>query len=225
MLLLWIICMNYQAVIFDLDGTLLNTVEDIAFAMNTVLRRHNLPTFSVTDYHHFIGGGLTNLVYQTVPESIRKQEDLMDTYLAELINEYSKCIDQHTKPYTGIYELLDKLMTKNILLAILSNKDHQFMGKTIATHFAKWSFTAVFGARPGIPSKPNPQGALEIAAIMQLEPNQIAYVGDSDVDMQTATRAGMYPVGVLWGFRSKNELLHHGAKLVIEHPNELLKIF
>ena len=99
------------------------------------------------------------------------------------------------------------------------------MDEVVATHFAKWSFKTVFGARPKVPTKPHPQSALEIAQIMQLEPKQIVYVGDTDVDMQTATRAGMYAVGVAWGFRTEKELVDNGAQLIIQHPTELLHLF
>lgn len=216
--------MKFAAVIFDLDGTLLNTVEDIAFAMNLVLTRNNFPTHDVTEYRYFVGGGLTNLVYQTIPESARKPE-LINQYLEQVMEEYTKCLDSKTKPYAGITQMLDELSTKHITLAILSNKDHRFMDEVVATHFAKWSFKVVFGARANIPTKPHPQSALEIAQIMQLEPKQIVYVGDTDVDMQTATRAGMYAVGAAWGFRTKKELLDNGAKLIIQHPIELLQLF
>lgn len=217
--------MDYQAVIFDLDGTLLNTVEDIAFAMNTVLKRHNLPTHDVSKYNYFIGGGLTNLVYQTVPDNIKSQNNLITQYLEELVAEYAGCIDKYTKPYSGIYELLDGLSDKKIPFAILSNKDHSFMDDIKIQHFSKWSFSAVYGARKGVPHKPNPQSALEIADLMQLKPEQIVYVGDTDVDMQTATRAGMYAVGVAWGFRTEEELRANGAKVIISMPQELLQIF
>lgn len=217
--------MNYKAVIFDLDGTLLNTVEDIAFAMNTVLSNHNFPTYNIEAYNYLIGGGLTNLVYQTVPDFIKPQKDLIYKYLEELMTEYTKCIDQHTKPYAGISELLDELSNKKIHLAILSNKDHTFMDKIAMQHFNRWSFQAIYGARQGVPHKPNPQSALEISNIIGLPPKQIIYVGDTDVDMQTATRAGMYAVGVTWGFRTEKELLENGAKTIIHHPQELLQIF
>ena len=216
--------MNFSAVIFDLDGTLLNTVEDIAFAMNNVLLKHGFPTHSVAEYHAFVGGGLTNLVYQTIPEQAR-QPDLVKIYVNDIMAEYAKCIDTQTKPYAGIVKLLDELSAKGIQLAILSNKDHRFMPEVVNTHFARYKFQAVFGARPGIPTKPHPQSALEIAAILGVPVAQIAYVGDTGIDMATATSAGMYPVGVSWGFRTEAELLEHGAHKIIHHPLELLELF
>ena len=218
------ITMNYQAVVFDLDGTLLNTVEDIAFAMNTVLARHNLPLHSVADYHYFIGKGLANLVRVTVPEPQRTAE-LLELYLAEIMEEYAKSLDTKTKPYAGIAELLTGLTEKGIRLAILSNKTHCFMPEVVKTYFSQWSFELVFGARPGIPIKPNPYSALEIAELLQLQPQQIVYLGDTDIDMQTAIRAGMFAVGAEWGFRSKEELIQHGAQLVIAQPCSLLELF
>lgn len=216
--------MQFKAVVFDLDGTLLNTVEDIAFAMNSVLARNNLPTHRVDDYRFFVGSGLTNLVYQTLPKEYRAPQ-YIEQYLLDVREEYSKCLDDNTKPYSGIYELFDALTIKNIPLAILSNKPHQFMHETIKTHFSKWSFKIVFGARDGVPTKPDPQSAIEISEIMNISPEQIVYVGDADVDMITATRAGMYPVGVSWGFRPVSELLENGAKKIINHPSELVELF
>ena len=216
--------MKYQAVIFDLDGTLLNTAADIAFAMNSVLERHNLPLHSVTDYHYFIGKGLANLVRVSVPEAQRTPA-LLDGYLAEVMAAYAQSLDDNTKPYSGISDLLNGLTAKGIRRAILSNKAHQFMAETIALHFSPWSFTAVLGARPGIPIKPNPGSALEIAELMNLSPEQIVYLGDSDVDMQTATNAGMFAVGAAWGFRHRDELIQSGAQLVIDAPQRLLALF
>ncbi len=214
---------TYNAVIFDLDGTLLDTVEDLAFAMNSVLRKHGFPTHDISDYRYFVGGGLANLVYQTIPSDMR-QPSLIEIYLYDLMHEYSKSMDAKTKPYPGITQLLDGLTTKNIHLAILSNKDHQFMDAIVKTHFNNWLFKVVFGARNGVPTKPNPQSALEIASIIDIDPQNIIYVGDTDIDMKTATRAGMYPVGAAWGFRTQEELIANGAKMIIQHPTDLLSL-
>ena len=215
---------EYKAVVFDLDGTLLNTVEDLAYAMNTVLEKNNLPIHPVQNYRFFVGGGLTNLVYQSLPDDMRKPE-IISVVQEDVAKEYAKCIDTMTKPFDGVNELFDGLTTRDIPMAILSNKPHQFMAETVNTHFAKWNFDIVFGARIGVPIKPHPQSALEIADILGLNPQEIVYVGDTDVDMRTATDAGMYPVGVAWGFRDEAELLANGAKQIIHHPTELLKLF
>ena len=215
---------GFKAVIFDLDGTLLNTVEDLAYAMNTVLAKNNFPVHLVQDYRFFVGGGLTNLVYQTIPVDKRKPE-IINVVQEDVAREYARCIDTKTKPYEGIYELFDGLTARDIPMAILSNKPHQFMAETVNTHFAKWGFHIVFGARVGVPIKPHPESALEIADILGLKPHEIVYVGDTDVDMRTAISAGMYPVGVAWGFRGEAELLANGAKQIIYHPTELLKLF
>lgn len=217
--------MKYKAVIFDLDGTLLDTVHDIAVAMNNVLEKHFLPLHSAEQYRHFIGNGLRNLVYKAVPENIRQNSELLNFYLNDLIIEYRNCMDKYTKPYPGIMELLNNLKKLGLKLAILSNKDHQFMPDIIKTHFLTQEFSVAFGARVGIPIKPSPEGALEIADLIELQPQEIIFVGDTDVDMETATRAKMYPVGALWGFRSKEELVSNGAKLLLNHPLELLKLF
>ncbi|MDQ5920794.1 MAG: phosphoglycolate phosphatase [Pseudomonadota bacterium] len=214
----------HSAIIFDLDGTLLNTLEDIAFAMNSVLRKHGYPEHSTSAYRYFVGGGLYNLVFHTIPENARIPK-LLNTYLDELLDEYSKCIDTQTKPYSGICDMLEQLTQKNIPMAILSNKAHEFMDEVVQQHFSKWNFKVVFGARPTVATKPDPYSALEIASIMQIEPCKIAYLGDTDVDMQTAVNAGMYGIGAAWGFRTQTELIDNGAQLIIHHPMELLNIF
>jgi phosphoglycolate phosphatase len=215
---------EYKAVVFDLDGTLLNTVEDIACAMNNVLARNNLPIHPVDNYRFYIGWGLTELVNKTLPKNMC-QPQIIEDYVDEVREEYSKYLDSKTRPYDGIAELFDELTARNIPMSILSNKPHQFMHETIQAYFSKWQFKVIFGARDGLPTKPNPHGAMEISEILQLKPQQIVYVGDTDVDMQTAVAAGMYPVGVTWGFRTQEELLANGAKLIIHQPSELIKIF
>lgn len=213
-----------RAIIFDLDGTLLNTLEDVAFAMNSVLANNNYPTYPVGDYRLFIGGGLFNVVCHTIPRSVQTPQ-LLKLYHDELVREYIKCIDTKTKPYDGIAEMLDGLSGKNIPLAILSNKAHEFMAGVVEEHFSQWEFKAVFGARHSISPKPDPSTALEIAAIMNIAPEEIAFLGDSDVDMQTASNASMYGIGAAWGFRSVEELQDNGAQIIIHHPIELLKLF
>ncbi|MBP9743439.1 MAG: HAD family hydrolase [Burkholderiales bacterium] len=213
-----------RAIIFDLDGTLLNTLEDVAFAMNTVLSNNNYPTYPVNAYRSFIGGGLFNVIRNTIPEHAQIPQ-LLNLYHDALVKEYIKCIDMKTKPYDGIAEMLDGLSGKNIPLAILSNKAHEFMDGVVKTHFSQWKFKAVFGARAAISPKPDPYAALEIASIMNIAPQEIAFLGDTDVDMQTAANAKMYGIGAAWGFRTVDELHNNGAQMIIDHPIELLKLF
>lgn len=215
---------KFKAVIFDLDGTLLDTVEDIAVSVNKILEKHSLPKHNLDDYRRFVGRGIGKLVEQATPTEKHSDSFLKQIY-SEVIAEYSKNLDRYTKPYLGINDLLDGLSEKGIRLAILSNKAHEFMADVVKSYFSKWSFDVVFGARKNIPTKPNPYSVFEIMQIMQLKPVDIVYVGDTDVDMQTANAAGVFSVGVAWGFRKRDELVSNGAKVIIDYPHELLKLF
>jgi len=215
---------KFKAVIFDLDGTLLDTVEDIAISVNKVLEQNNLPKHGLDDYRKFVGRGIGKLVEQATPAHLHSESFLKHIY-AEVIAEYSKNLDRYTKPYNGILELLDGLAEKNIRLAILSNKAHEFMADVVKSYFNKWKFEVVFGARKNVPTKPNPYSVFEIMQIMHLQAGEIVYVGDTDIDMQTANAAGVHPVGVAWGFRKRDELIQNGAKVIIDYPHELLKLF
>lgn len=210
--------------IFDLDGTLLNTLDDIGSATNTVLKRHNLAEYPLAEYRYFIGKGIYRLVYQVLPEELRTEETLQKIF-QEVLDEYAKNLDIHTKPFAGIPELLDELTYRHIRMAILSNKAHELMDEVVNNHFAKWDFEVVFGARKNVPTKPNPQSAFEILEIMQLNAEEVVYIGDTDVDMQTANNAGFYAVGASWGFRTPEELKSNGAKLIIEKPQDLIELF
>lgn len=216
--------MEFKAVIFDLDGTLLNTVEDLAYAMNKVLSFHNLPTHETQRYNEFIGYGLMQLVINATPSTNHKQV-LIDMYLEQLIEEYRKCLNTKTRPYDGIHELLATLNQKNIPISILSNKSHQFMDEVINTYFKEHKFEYVFGARVNTPTKPDPYSAIEISQLLNIAPESIIFVGDSDIDIKTALNASMYPTGVTWGFRKKEELINAGAKNIINTPMELLQLF
>lgn len=216
--------MSYKAVIFDLDGTLLNTIGDIANPVNIVLARRGYPVHELDDYRYFIGDGIGQLVHRALPPEVAESSKY-PTILAEVKTEYQLNLNKSTVPYQGIEELLDGLTAKGILLNILSNKAHEFMDEVVDNFFTKWQFELVFGARKGLPLKPNPHSVLEMIDLLQLEPEDIVYVGDSDVDMLTANSAGVFAVGVAWGFRGRQELLAHGADLVIDHPQELLQLF
>lgn len=216
--------MSYKAVIFDLDGTLLNTIGDIANPVNIVLARYGYPVHSLDDYRYFIGDGIGQLVYRALPPDVA-ESNKYPTILADVWTEYQLNLNKSTVPYNGITELLDGLTAKGIALNILSNKSHEFMDEVVQRFFAKWDFELVFGARKGLPLKPSPHSIFEMMDLLQLEPENFVYVGDSDVDMLTANSAGVFAVGAAWGFRGKEELLAHGADLVIDYPEQLLGLF
>lgn len=216
--------MNYRAVIFDLDGTLLDSIEDLADSMNAVLAEAGLPTHDIESYKYFVGNGMKNLVLQSLPES-RRDSRSVEQFIQKMKEEYGKRWNKKTRPYDGIPGLLDKLAEKDIHMAVLSNKPDKFTKLIARELLSNWYFSAVYGDREGIPRKPNPEGALEIAGMLGLQPKNILYLGDSGVDMQTANNAGMFAVGALWGFRKKEELLSNGAAALISNPLELLSFF
>ena len=215
--------MNYKAVIFDLDGTLLNSLEDIADSANSVLSDHGFPTHKPDDYRMFVGSGISELMIRALPEEKRNTESI-DDYVKEYRAEYSQNWNKKTKPYDGIPEMLDVLTAISIKIAVLSNKLHVFTKQCVDKLLPNWKFDVVVGFQNEIPPKPDPTGALQIAEQLNLSPFQILYVGDSDIDMKTGVAAGMHPVGVLWGFRTKEELQKSGAKTLIEKPQEILNL-
>ena len=214
---------KHRAVIFDLDGTLVNSLEDIADSVNRSLAQLGFPKHDVEAFKIFTGDGREVMANRALPREHR--DETTTKKLVGLIDvEYSKCWSNKTRPYAGIPELLDELTAKRIKLAVLSNKDQHFTELMVSKLLNRWHFEAVAGILPGGVKKPEPEGAFKIARQFQLEPSEFAFVGDTDVDMKTATAAGMFPVGALWGFRSHEELVKGGAKSVIEHPSELLHL-
>lgn len=214
--------MKFKGIIFDLDGTLVNSLEDISDAMNVVLTSLNHPTHTYDTYQYFIGSGLRNLVSKALPAS-HNGEDQIEICFDCMINEYRKICTLKTKPYEGIVELLDNLASKEIKLAVFSNKADELTKKIAAEIFPDYFENAV-GLSTEALKKPNPFEALEISKSWNLKPEEILFVGDSDIDMQTATNANMFAVGVSWGYRTEKELIASGAKTVINIPLELLAI-
>ena len=213
--------MPLQAVIFDLDGTLVDTLSDIASACNHTLAHAGLPTHSLDAYRRFVGGGARVLVERALPAHALGEldvllEDFRTHYLAHLIVE--------STPYPEINTLLTTLTKQNIPMAILSNKPHAMVLKIVDHFFSNIPFVAVQGQKPDIPKKPDPTSVLTISQELGLPPEQIAYVGDSDVDIDTALAAKMRAVGVQWGFRGRAELESRGAEHILETPSDLLQL-
>ncbi len=216
--------MKFPAVIFDLDGTLLDTLEDMADAMNAFLVREHFPAHPVDAYRYFIGDGLRKLVERALPED-RQDEGLIDRGLDAFGEAYRKNWHDKTRPYDGIPDLLAYLNEKRIQVSVFSNKTDEFTQRIVPHYFPGNRFVVVRGARDDAPRKPSPEVPLAIARTMDTPPERIAYVGDSGTDMQTATAAGMFPFGVSWGFRSVEEIEKNGAAVVLRHPTELLEYF
>lgn len=215
---------KYKAVIFDLDGTLLDSLEDLADSMNTVLEKCGFPTYPIDNYKYFVGDGMYTLVKRALPESERKDEKTVKKCFLMMKEEYDRRWDNKTRPYSQIPELLNTLDQLGVKKAVLSNKLHEFTKAVVSNLLSDWKFEVVLGQRAQVPKKPDPTGALEIAERLDISPNKFLYLGDTDVDMKTANRAKMHAVGVLWGFREADELLENGAKTLIENPLQLLDL-
>jgi len=215
--------MRYRAIVFDLDGTLLNTLDDLAVAANRVLAAMGQPEHAVTAYRYFVGDGLQTLMERILPESLRTRT-VLAAAMASFQKEYGKNWHEHSTPYPGIADLLDQLTAAGWSMSILSNKPHDFTRLCVQHLLPDWVFEPLLGQRPGVPKKPDPAAVLEIAAFHDCSPKDILYVGDTAIDMQTARAAGMDAVGVLWGFRTRDELQTAGARYLISHPGQLLPL-
>ncbi len=207
-----------KAVIFDLDGTLLNTLTDIAGSANAVLRDHGFDDYSEKFYKNFVGNGVRVLMQRC--SGLDDSDPQVDALVEDFREHYNKNWNNRTQPYDGIPALLDKLKNHGLPLAILSNKPHDFSQHCVE-HYFPARFSRVHGLIEGRPAKPDPSAALEMAGEWGLKPEEIAFVGDTSVDMQTAVNAGMHPIGVLWGFRSRKELEKAGAAVIVKDSREL----
>ena len=215
--------MNCRSVIFDLDGTLLDTLTDIADAANRALVRHGFPPHERRAYRWFIGDGSAVLMTRALPEAQRIDASVQ-ACLKSFIEDYNQNWHRATMPYDGMRDLLKNLHHRKIKLSVVTNKPHRFAVSMVAHYFGDSIFETILGQQKGVPKKPDPRQALAAAEKMGTEPGACIFLGDSAVDIQTACNAGMHPVGAGWGFRPAEELLSSGATVVIQHPNELLDI-
>ena len=211
---------NISAVIFDLDGTLLDTLYDIAVSMNTVLERNGFATHPIEKYRIFIGQGIAKLAKRALTHQ-NKSSVTVEDIVQELYIEYEQRMGDSTKFYDGIPQLLDDITSHNLPMAILSNKRDFLTQKLVAEFLGKWPFKFISGARQGFAKKPEPTLAIHIAEKLGIPNEECIFIGDTPADMQTALKAGMFPIGVLWGFRNKKILSEAGAKLLCESPREI----
>lgn len=213
-----------KAFMFDLDGTLLDTLADIAAACNCLLAAHGWPQHPVAAYRRMVGNGFATLIRRAVPASVL--ESLDDHALERLVGEgrglYAQHLHDATVPYPGMRDVLAELARRGFALAVLSNKPDDMTQAVIARQFPAIPFARVCGGRAGMPLKPDPAGALAILHEMNVAPEECFYVGDSDVDMRTAGAAGMVPVGVSWGFRGEEEVRAAGAACVLRQAEDAL---
>lgn len=215
--------MPYKAVLFDLDGTLLDSIEDICDAANRALEQNGFPTHNMDTYSRFVGDGAANLISRALPED-KRIDTIIRPCLDTFLEDYGRNWNVKTRPYDGIPELLDTLTARKFKMAVLSNKPHRYTKKCMNGFLSGWNFDAVFGQRDDVPRKPDPAGALEIAEQLNISPSDFLYLGDTETDLKTSIAAGMFPVGVLWGFRSAEELKESGAKVLIKRPLEALDL-
>ncbi len=209
----------YRYVIFDLDGTLLNTLEDLANASNWVCTTNGWPTHSLESYKKMVGNGAPALCERFSPESARTPTDMAGT-LAQFCARYAAHKSDKTQPYPGILDLLNELRRANIPCAVYSNKPDYMVADIIHQYFGN-IFVIARGNQPGIAPKPAPDGLFPILEELGASPEETLYVGDSDVDIQTAYNAGMDSCGVLWGFRDADELTRAGATYLASNAAEL----
>jgi phosphoglycolate phosphatase len=215
---------KFQAILFDLDGTLLDTLADIACAANAGLKELGFPTHPVESYRHFVGDGAGCLARRALPAG-HQDEETVERCREIIAAHYVKCWANNTKPYPGVAELLNELQARGVPMAVLSNKPHEATQIVVRGYFPDHYFKVVRGSLPSVPIKPNPAGALQIAEELDILPRRFVYLGDTDTDMRTAVSAGMFPAGALWGFRAAEELSKNGAKVLLKTPKEVMALF
>ncbi|MBE5783636.1 MAG: HAD family hydrolase [Clostridiales bacterium] len=209
-----------KAIIFDLDGTLINSLPDISAAMNRALKSYQLPVYDEEAYKYMIGDGVVNLARRAVGDHQERMEHVLYAYRAD----YAQNSRVNTHPYPGISEMLEALANTNLLLCVFSNKDMMDTISVVKHYFPHIPFAAIRGKTEDMPIKPDPLGALKIASDLGVLPNECWYVGDTNTDMKCGNNAGMESVGVLWGFRKEDELLSCGARHIAPTPQALLNI-
>ena len=214
--------MKYEGIIFDLDGTLLDTLEDLSNSVNKALNEYGYDLYKKEDYKLKIGGGFRNLIERSLP--IGTSEEIVDEILTHFLEIYDKNYWKNTEPYLGINQILIQLMDKEVLLAVNSNKRDDYTKRLLREKLSHIAFIAIYGENASIPKKPNPAAAEIIIKSMSIPKNKIIYVGDSKTDILTAQNAGIDSIGVTWGFRDKAELLKYGATYIVDKPEDILPI-
>lgn len=212
---------SLQAFIFDLDGTLIDSLADLATAVNRMLVEKGYPARNISLFPEFIGDGMKKLVERALPEEARDAA-IIEACIKDYQRHYETCWHDQTRCYRGMAEAVVELKARGMQLGCISNKPDHFTRLCCDHFFPPGTFAVVFGQRDSVPRKPHPAAGLEAAKFLNLNPDEIAYVGDSGIDMAFAKASGMRAVGVSWGFRSIQELRHHGADVIVSDPAELI---
>jgi phosphoglycolate phosphatase len=215
--------MKFKGAIFDLDGTLLNSLEDIADSFNYSLAKYHFPIHPVSAYQYFVGDGAKDALKRALPKDIRENETVVEKLLTDFSAHYADNFYNKTKPYDGIVDMVLKLKSMNIKIAVLSNKPHRFTVQCVEKAFNE-AFHFVYGVVERFPKKPDAQSTIHLIKKMGLKKSDVIYVGDTKTDMMTAKNAGITAVGVSWGFRDVKELKKYGADFIINSPNELINL-
>ncbi len=208
--------------IFDLDGTVLDTVHTIAYYGNFALSKHGIEPIDAEEYKYFAGNGAVNLIKRALRFRNCLTDEVFEKVFADYNTAYNANTSYLTAPFDGIREALDAIKAQGIKTAILSNKPHFATTSVINSLFGEGYFDCVYGQRENVPIKPDPTAVLEIMEECNAKPEECLYIGDTGTDMKTGKNAKLYTVGVLWGFRGKEELLENGADVIIENPQQLL---
>lgn len=210
-----------KLMIFDLDGTLLDTIHDLAAATNRTLERHGYPTHPTKAYHYFVGNGVIKLITRALPEEARTPA-LIEQIKNEQVADYSLHMLDQTRPFAGIPEVLAALQARGIQLAVVTNKPDAPAQQLVRDFFPEIHFIQVLGNRKGIPVKPDPTAVNSVIEAAGAAKDEVLYFGDSDVDMLTAKNAGVKGIGVLWGYRTEDELRNAGALAILHNVEDLL---
>ncbi len=207
--------------VFDLDGTVLDTVESIAYYGNYALEKNGIDPIAVEEYKYLAGNGIINLI----KNMLRFRDCLTDENFEKVFHDYDTAYNANTsyksKMFDGMQEALDGIKAMGVKIAIVSNKPHFATTGVVNSLFGEGYFDLVYGQREGIPIKPDPTAVLQILSEVGVDREECLYIGDTGTDMQTGKNSGLYTIGVLWGFRGKEELLENGADKTIEKPHEL----
>lgn len=214
--------MQLKSVIFDMDGTLLDTLDIISRTNNRILQKHGFPEHTIDEYKGFVGDGMRMLLRRALPKEA--PDDVIPVLLPEVLDLYHEEGVGTIPPFEGIRETLSGLVERGVKISILTNKEHKYALLNAETILGEFHFDAILGERPGIPLKPAPDGIFEISEITKVPLSQTVYVGDMKADILTAKNAGITSVGCLWGFGSKEDLIALGADILISEPRELLDL-
>ncbi len=213
-----------KAVLFDLDGTLVNTLDDIADSVNFILNKYGHPIHKAEEYKYFAGCGNETMIRRALPEEYHKDREYVLKIRAEFYERYGVHCTDKSYVYDGIYELIDRLKKMDIMVAVVTNKSQKMTDLILPAYFKEGTFSVVIGQRDGVPVKPEPHMPFLAMTEMDVNPDECLFIGDSYNDIEAGLNSGNTPVGVLWGFRDRKELQNAGARYIVESPQEIADI-